>query len=166
VLGGGADGDVAPVRVRPYVDPFVIACSGACGGVQVVVDMAVARVEVESGGSPAGDPDLDAPGCGLATSEPRWMLPTRIQPLAVLALTEPCERSTSMWPFAALTLRSPLTSRICVSPLEFRITAEPSISPARTSPVPVASSASPVTRSSVMSPRPLLSSQRPSGPVE
>ena len=110
------------------------------------------------------------------------MLPTRMWPLAVLALTEPCECSTSMSPFAALTRRSPPTSPIRVSPLEFLITAEPSISPARTSPVAVASSASPVTRSSLMSPAVasftraarsrlispalLFSSQRPSEPVQ
>ena len=29
------------------------------------MDVAEARVEVEPGGNPAGDPDLDAPGCGL-----------------------------------------------------------------------------------------------------
>jgi hypothetical protein len=108
-LGLAADRDVPESGLRPYFD-LRVACPRALGGVEAVVHVAEGRVEVKPGGNSVGDPYLDTPGSVSATSEPRWMLPTRMWPLAVLALIEPRECSTAMSPFAALTRRSPPTS--------------------------------------------------------
>ena len=52
------DGDVAVGGARAHLDGLLARC-GAIGGVEIVLNVAEARVEVQPGGDAVADPDVD-----------------------------------------------------------------------------------------------------------